>query len=194
MADTSPIIEVKYKSNGIALNHQPFLTVKQADNYYEYSERAGIDSIAFILFDNNTEKFGLINETKPPLYERNIRMLKTAFGGSIDLDLDLIDIVKTEVIEEAGYDVDISKISYIGKTFVSTQMNQFCSGYLVDVTGLKPTETEASTSEKMKDNHVVWMDVNEMFTNSDWKSIWIFSTAVHLDILRKVTQNELTVK
>ena len=44
--------EKMYESIGKAPNGEPFLSVKKARGYYEYSERPGMDSIAFILYDS----------------------------------------------------------------------------------------------------------------------------------------------
>ncbi len=162
----------------------PYITVKKARDYYYYTERGGVDSIAFILYDSKNGKFGLINESKPPLdhlfNERH--MMTTAFGGSIDSNLTRELICRAEVLEEAGYDVDVSKIRCVGSTLVSSQMNQFCVGYLVDVTGLIPGKTEADIINsdlvdplEFVNDKTVWMNATELLENNDWKSIWIFA-------------------
>jgi len=169
---------------------EPFLSVKQARGYYYYAERGGRDSIAFILFDLNSEKIGLIYESKPPLDEvfGKKMMMVTAFGGSLDMDKTPEEICKIEVLEEAGYDVDLEKIICVGTTLVSTQMSQGCVGFFVDVTGLTPGKTEADIKNDVQDkkdpdefirNKVVWLNVDELMHNNDWKSIWIFSKIYH---------------
>lgn len=187
---------IKYESPGKTPDGKPFLTVKQARGYYEYSERGGVDSIAFILLDRNTNMFCLIYESKPPRDEienAEVRMT-TAFGGSKDSENTFEEICKTEVLEETGYDVNLERINYIGQTLVSTQMSQMCHGFLVDVTNIEKTHTaewEQETSEEQmkKDpngfsgNRVVWMDADELMQNGDWKSVWILATAIHTEIL-----------
>lgn len=189
---------VQYESKGKTPDGKPFLTVKKARGYYEYSERGGVDSIAFILFDRKIEKFCLIYESKPPRDEienAEVRMT-TAFGGSKDSEKTFEEICKIEVLEETGYDVNIERINFIGQTLVSTQMSQMCHGYLVDVTNIEKTHTaewEQETSEEQmkKDpnefsgNRVVWMNADELIENGDWKSVWIFATAVHQEIIKK---------
>jgi hypothetical protein len=65
-----------------------------------------------------------------------------------------------------------------------------CNGFLVDVTGIEKTETAewelaASEAQKEKDanefagNEVRWFDADELMENNDWKSIWIFTKAIH---------------
>jgi hypothetical protein len=164
--------EIMYKSNGKTPDGNPFMTVKKARGYYEYAERGGIDSIFFILYDSNIEKFALINESKPPLDERfNQEMtLTTAFGGSIDSKKSPKEICQIEVREESGYDIEIEDISYIGETMVSTQMSQIAKGYLVDVTNYDKTlEAECDSTNE----NIVWMTAKEVINNSDWKSIFI---------------------
>ena len=174
----------------------PFMRIKKARGYYYYAERGGVDSIAFILYNDDTEEFALIRESKPPVDEKLgcCAMMTTAFGGSIDMNCSAEDICITEVREESGYDVTSDNVKFVGKTLVSTQMSQECFLYLVDVTGLKKThltefETSVSQEQALKDtgefsgNSVEWMSVDEVMENSDWKSIFIMMKAVHLDFL-----------
>lgn len=180
--------EVMYESKGCTPAGHPFMTVKRARGYYEYAERGGKDSIAFILYDANQEKFALIRESKPPMDERNgfETRMTTAFGGSIDMGTDVTyqEICQTEVREEAGYEVPLDRIRSVGQTLVSSQMSQMCEGFLVDVTDIEKTleaeyEKEASEDQAEKDanefvgNSVEWMTITELMDNNDWKSTWI---------------------
>jgi 8-oxo-dGTP pyrophosphatase MutT (NUDIX family) len=164
--------KVVWESPEKKTNGESYIKVKKADNYYLYTERAGKDSVAFILYDKNKNKFGLVKEIKPPLYEEGIRHLITAFGGSLDKDISKEEIVKEEVLEEAGFEVDLSKIKFIGKYFVSTQMNQWCYLYVVDVSNAKYVGQRLEAAE---DAQVVWKSVDEILELNDWKSIVIIS-------------------
>ena len=167
--------EILWQSEGKnPLNDKPFITIKRADGYYLYSERAGVDSVAFILIDKNKNKIGLIQEIKPPLYERGIKRLVTAFGGSLDKNICLEKIVIEEVKEEAGYNVDDKDITYIGETMVSTQSNQMRKGYIVDVTNAKFVGAD-------EDEKIVWLNTKQLFDNSDWKSIFIYTKWIYLN-------------
>ncbi len=144
-----------------------FLKVKKCENHnYFYAERLGKDSVAFILYDHNTRKFGLILEYKPPIEA----FLATAFGGSIDKTCSLQQIVEDEVREEAGYSG--ARIIYQGKAFVSTQMNQFCHLYLVDVTNavLGKPEPENDMESIVS---VVWQDRADVALGDCWKAATI---------------------
>jgi hypothetical protein len=192
MEDTENTSEIMYESNGKTPNGKPFLTVKKARGYYEYSERGGQDSIFFVLYDRDTQKWALINESKPPMDEREGKRVQmtTAFGGSIDMnDYTPQEICQVEVLEEAGYEVPLERIMYVGKTLVSSQMSQIAYGYLVDVTGIEKThktefEHDVTPEQAAKDatefsrNSVVWMSDNELIENSDWKSIFIFTKSL----------------
>lgn len=135
---------------------------------YYYAERLGKDSVAFILHNRSTGKFGLIKEFKPPIND----YLITAFGGSLDKDKDNLDIVKDEVREEAGY--IMADISYVGRSFVSTQMNQFCYLYLVDVTDAKQVEKEPETYLESIAT-VEWLTRDQIMRGDDWKAITILT-------------------
>ena len=165
------IPEILWKSESKnPLNDEPFMTIKRADGYYLYSERAGVDSVAFILIDK--DKIGLIQEIKLSLYERGIKRLATAFGGSLDKNINPEKIVIEEVKEEAWYNVDEKDITYIGETMVSTQSNQMLKGYVVDVTNAKFVGAD-------EDEKIVWLNENQLFENSDWKSIFIYTKWEH---------------
>ena len=171
---------IEYESPEKAPNGQPYLTVKKARNYYYYGERAGIDSVFFILYDENSDKpFGLINEAKPPLDERldTFAMATTAFGGSIDSNNAPTEIAKQEVLEEAGYDVDTTAIIFVGSTLVSTQLSQLAHGFIVNVTDLhKSVQTESElldASDEFARNSTVWLTLDELVDNNDWKSCFI---------------------
>ena len=192
-------IEILWESKEKNQNGDPFFKVKRSRGYYIFGERVGVDSIAFILFDNNKKQFGLILESKPPLdTETELIRKTTAFGGSIDMTENHTykDICQVEVAEETGYEVPLDKIHSIGKTLVSTQMSQMCEGFLVDTTDIEKTleaeyEKDASEAQNEKDanefvgNKIMWMDADGLMDNNDWKSIWIFTKAIFADIITK---------
>jgi len=181
--------KIMWESQSKTPNGKPFMTIKKARDYYFYAERGGVDSIFFILFDKNKNQYALINESKPPMDERmdSKVMMLTAFGGSIDMPgKTKKEICQIEVLEESGYEVPMDRITYIGKSLVSTQMSQIAYGYLVDVTNIKKThqaeyEMSISESQAAKDpdefskNKIIWMTPEELIENSDWKSIFIFA-------------------
>lgn len=192
--------EIKYKSKGKTPSGDPFSTVKVARGYYEYLERGGVDSIAFVLFNNNKKEFALIHESKPPRDEiegKEVRMT-TAFGGSIDMGADTTyqEICQTEVREEAGYIVPLEKIHFVGDTLVSTQMSQMCHLYLVDVTDIEKTEVaehEKKLTEEQSEkdanefskNRVEWMSIDELMENGDWKSVYITMQSIFKGVITK---------
>jgi len=192
--------EVMYESKGCTPAGHPFLSVKKARGYYEYSERGGRDSIAFILFNGETKDFALIFESKPPMDEimgKEVKM-NSAFGGSIDMSENHTyqDICQTEVAEEAGYEVPLERIHFVGDTLVSTQMSQMCHCYLVDVTGIPKTleaeyEKAVSKEQENKDavefvgNRVDWMDINTLMDIGEWKSVYIAMQAIYKNIIAK---------
>lgn len=186
--DESHQPEIMYTSEGKTPDGKPFMAVKRARGYYEYAERGGQDSIAFILADKNARKFALIYESKPPMDERmntEVRMT-TAFGGSVDMDgKTLQEICQIEVQEEAGFVVPLSKIQSVGETLVSSQMSQLCHLFMVDVTDIPKTQQaeyelpDISKDQEFAGNDVIWMSYAEVLENSDWKSIFILSKVLH---------------
>lgn len=135
---------------------------------YYYAERLGKDSVAFVLINRNTGKVGLIREFKPPINE----YLVTAFGGSLDKPVSHEQIIREEVAEEAGYTG--VHLSYAGQSYVSTQMNQWCHLYLVDVTHCKQGKANPQT-ELEKLASIVWLYPEEIKRGDCWKAITILS-------------------
>ena len=163
--------ETLWESQEYTPSGDPFLTVKRANSYFYYGVRGGKDSIAFILKDKNKNKYALISEEKPPLFEDGITHLTTAFGGSIDCDNTIEEICLFEVFEEAGYDVRLDDIEYLGDVLVSTQMNQMCHLFIVDVTDYyKSLPIEGGTE-------VMWLSKEEIINLQDWKAITILVKA-----------------
>ena len=165
------------------LTDNRFLNIKEvADSTmhvkaYQFAERKGVDSIAFICHtmrpDHGDQKFLLNHECTPPTGE----FLNRAFGGSLDKDTNLEEIVIEEVKEEAGYDVTENQVFSLGKVFVSTQMNQYCHLFLVEVfKHLEvPREPENATEAI---SEPIWMSAKEIMEGSDWKAITIIHKAI----------------
>jgi hypothetical protein len=167
--DTNSVPEVMWKSKETTPNGDPFMTVKKADGYYYYAERGGRDSIAFILKDSVTNKYAMIRESKPPMYERNITSMVTAFGGSIDMNKTPIEIAQIEIQEESGFKIDIQDITDVGSVLVSTQMNQKCFLFIADVTNYEEYNGIESGTE------VVWLSKEDIIKTYDWKAITILA-------------------
>jgi hypothetical protein len=157
-----------------ARNHmkQPFMAVKAWKNRYFFSERAGKDSIAFILYDHRTNEYCVINEFKPPIDAYFV----TAFGGSFDRPepFEPIDIVIDEVREEAGFIVTREDIKECGSVMVSTQSNQMCHLFLVNVDKRKQVEPQPENDLEALAT-TVWMTQDEVFLLQDWKAITIIT-------------------
>jgi len=184
MSENKP--ETMYSSKGKTPDGNSFLTVKKARGYYEYSERGGINSIAFILYNSVTREFALINESKPPRDEienKEVRMT-TAFGGSIDSEHTYKEICQIEVLEESGYEVPMSNITSVGTTLVSSQMSQMCELFLVNVSGIEKThkaeyeQPDGSADHEFGGNSVIWMNSDDLMKNGDWKSTYILAMSI----------------
>ena len=162
--------KVVFESPGKNPLGHPYLTVKQV-GHYMYSERAGVDSVAFILYDKSINKFCAINERKPPLdarFDKEV-FLTTAFGGSLDSETaDETDIVVAECREEAGYRVTREDVISLGQVMVSTQSNQMAHLFvvLVDKEDVGDTDPE---NEMEAQATTVWFEEIESINFQDWK-------------------------
>jgi 8-oxo-dGTP pyrophosphatase MutT (NUDIX family) len=145
---------------------------------YQFAERLGRDSVAFICYDEDSGSFLVNEEYKPPVDSYVVG----AFGGSMDKDKSPDEIVLAEVKEEAGYEVSKDDIRYVGKSFVSTQMNQYCYLYIVFVDRNDKQEREPENAvEAMSKTH--WISRDSIYGLDDWKAITILAKAIRQDIL-----------
>lgn len=182
-----PMDEVLYTSP------HGWITVKKNGEFY-YCERKGQDSIAFVLFSSNIEdhkRIGVVREYKSPI---GIPLV-TAFGGSIDDEKyhdNLYTLVIDEVLEESGFKVEASDITYYGKVYVSTQMNQFCHLFAVSVDkfiqGLRTTDNPLELQSVIE-----WLTLPEVFQLEDWKAILITAKrmAEERSMIRIIPSNEV---
>jgi len=181
----------------IHFNETPYLTVKNGpkSDKYMYSERLGVDSVAFII-QTDDNYFLLTEERKPPMdarisehisgiryNEQDEAFIVTAFGGSNDKVSVLeykemsedkkiqlfVSIVADEGVEEAGYKVNNSDIHFVGKEFVSTQSNQLCYLFLVDARNAKIVDREPETEMEAQAELVVCTK-QDIINSIDWKS------------------------
>ena len=171
----------------IQLTNNKYLNIKEVRdpenhiNGYQFAERLGVDSVAFICVDKKRQAMFLLNhESKPPIGP----FLTTAFGGSLDKEKCAEEIVMAEVKEEAGYVVRLTDIKFLGKQFVSTQMNQFCYLYLVFV-DKDNVEERAPENALEASAEPVWWSRNAVMDSQDWKAIAIIAKAEHQGLLNQ---------
>lgn len=161
------------------LTNYKYLNIKEVNDLskhvkgFQFAERRGVDSVAFICYDRGSRKFLLNKEEKPPVN----RMILGAFGGSFDKNKKPIDIVIDEVKEEAGFNVDKEDVVFVGKVLVSTQMNQYCHLYLVFVDSIDQEEREPENLLE-RAAETSWHNWDEkIYQLEDWKPITIIAIA-----------------
>jgi len=170
---------VKQLTNNKYLNIKEVVDSNMYVNAYQFAERKGVDSIAFIcVMLPNKNKFLLNHECTPPTGE----FLNRAFGGSIDKDKTLQEIVIDEVREEAGYRVSKDQVYSLGKVFVSTQMNQYCHLFLVEVMDSMKVEREPENATEAT-SEPIWVTRQNIVEGGDWKAITIIEKAKWNDFI-----------
>lgn len=169
---------IKKLTDNKYLNIKEVVDEKNHVSGYQFAERRGVDSVAFICYNSETGQFLLNREYTPPTNEFLVR----AFGGSLDKQISKKSIVKEEVQEEAGYTVTDDMIHEVGSAFVSTQMNQRCFLYLVDITnGKKTGRIPENQVEQMATE--LWRKEIDINWGDDWKSIVIIKKAKEKKII-----------
>lgn len=158
------------------ITNQPFLNIKEVNDpamackSYQFAERKGVNSVAFVCYDKKKDKYLINNEATPPIGDFQLR----AFGGSIDKSKKYEEIVQDEVKEEAGYNVGLDRITFVGEVFVSTQMNQYCFLYFVDVSDVEAEDREPENATEAL-SHPEWVTKEDIIAGIDWKAITILS-------------------
>jgi len=166
---------VKQLTNNKFVNIKEIRDIENHVNGYQFAERLGVDSVAFILWDDEYEMFLLNKEYKPPINE----FILGAFGGSMDKDKTPEEIVIAEVKEEAGFIVNKEEVVYVGEVLVSTQMNQMCKLYLVKVNREDQDEREPQNAiEAMAETEWVLWDDELLSGLRDWKPLAIILKAI----------------
>ena len=166
------------------LTDNKFVNLKQVKHpeknvgCYQFAERLGVDSIAFICYDKASGKFLVNKEYKPPVDQ----FVSGAFGGSMDKAQKPIDIAIGEIKEEAGFSVKASDVYSLGSVFVSTQMNQFCMLFLAIVDASDQGEKEPENAiEAMATTR--WITYDDVMALQDWKAITIVAKAKDRNII-----------
>ena len=161
------------------LTNNRFLNIKEIEDLennvkgYQFAERLGVNSVAFIGYSPSDKEFLVNKEYKPPVS----KFITGAFGGSIDKDKTPEQITIDEVKEEAGFVVTEEDVKNVGKVFVSTQMNQFCYLYLVYVDKKDQQEREPENAiEAMAQTE--WVSWPDLLTQDEWKAMTIFVRAI----------------
>lgn len=168
------------------LTNYKFLNIKEVCdpefhvNRYQFAERRGVNSVAFVCFDQESEQFLLNKELKPPIG----KYILGAFGGSFDKNKNPSDIVIDEVKEEAGFVVAPDDVEFVGKVLVSTQMNQYCFLYLVFVDKKNQREREPENNvEKLASTEWNSLDNTMIYQLEDWKPVTIIAMAQARNII-----------
>jgi len=159
-----------------------------AENYYFYSQRKGKDSIRFILYDKSRPKpFCLLEHFEASRNE----ILQTAYSGSNDKPLPLIEICREEVNEESEFTLeDTERITLVRPMGLGSQTNEVAYLYLVDVEGLPNTPMVPENEYEENVNHI-WMSLEGVKTKGDWASYVIADSTRLIDTDK--TQNGQTV-
>jgi 8-oxo-dGTP pyrophosphatase MutT (NUDIX family) len=138
------------------------------DSGYYYSERLGVNSVAFLLYDEGEPEkpFICLEQYHSPIRQ----FVKGAFTGSLDKpDLDPVETLIEEVQEEAGYTVDKSRIKCVAFLPVSANTNERVHLCIVDVTGLEQNKKEPENPFEANTN-MYRMSFEQILSQCEWKS------------------------
>ena len=86
------------------------------------------DSVAVLLYHTTKNAFLLVNQFRAPVYlnDETKKFTYELCAGLVDKDISLEQIVKEEIDEECGYDVDIKSISKITSFYNNVGISGGC--------------------------------------------------------------------
>ena len=164
--------------------------INKAKMKYNYGERLGKNSISVIIYDPEKEKYGLIQEIKPPLYQEGIFKVVTAAGGSIDKNKSLKEIVLDEIEEEYGYKTDSKDLIFVGESMATPQMSEINNMFLVNIENAIKVDRNLEEGEN---SEVVWLTKEEALKVMDAKVGAIFNKINNYEnkLLLKINKLEI---
>jgi UDP-sugar diphosphatase len=119
-----------------------FLELKEVFFNYKGKKRRwevcnSMDSVAVLIYDKDLKSIILVKQFRLPVYlKNNGGYTYELCAGLCDKNKSNIEIAREEILEECGYDVDISKIKKITSTWASVGSNASRQTiYYVEVTG-----------------------------------------------------------
>lgn len=117
------------------------LSYEEDGIYKEWESVKSHDSVAILLYHEEKNAFLLVKQFRPPVYNHNKinGITYELCAGIIDKELNEFEIVKEEVDEECGYDIDVKKIQRITSYYTA-----------VGFSGGKQTLFYAKINESMK--------------------------------------------
>ncbi len=142
---------------------------------FYFVERVGKDSVAFLLFDASTTKFGILKQYSSPLEQFTLG----CFTGSMEKEgKNVFTTVVEEVIEESGYTVGTDRVQLISTEGVGTCTNELVNLCLVDVTSL---ERGKRKPENLFERNMTmsWLSASEVIESCEWKAKQIVFTCTH---------------
>ena len=139
------------------------------EDFY-FIERAGIDSVAFILYDNNApdnRTVGLIDQYRGSYGE----FIKGCYTGSLDKpDKSLVEIVIDEVKEEAGFEVTENRVYFISKEITGAATNERVNLYLVDVTNANKVDLSPESAFESNTENLWYSPQEALIKTTDFKA------------------------
>ncbi|MCV6608622.1 MAG: NUDIX hydrolase [Campylobacterales bacterium] len=97
------------------------ISYKQNGKEKNWEAVESFDSVAVLLYHEEKNSFLLVKQFRPPVYmsDKSYGHTYELCAGIIDKDLSLEQIVKEEIDEECGYDVDVKDIEKITSFFTN---------------------------------------------------------------------------
>jgi hypothetical protein len=169
-----------------------WLKVKQTPKGYYFSERKGVDSIAVLLYrkinqDDHQILEVLVRMQALPIEKTQSdddkeipKLYRCPITGGLEEYVSVINQVRIETREEAGYDISEEGFLYMGEYYVGTQTNEKVYMYIAEIH--QGTETigikgDGSYFESISKNE--WIDIEKVL-DAKYSGLFIIANKLYV--------------
>ncbi len=155
-----------------------FVTAEREGVEFTWETVKSHDSVHVMVFNCTTNEVLLVKQVRIPVLVNGSKdgIMYEACAGIVDKDLPLSYVVKEEILEELGYDVDVSNIDYIRSLRHSVGTNG-STGYLFYATTTESEKVSEGGGIHDEDIEVVRIplsEVDEFISNVETDAVTMF--------------------
>lgn len=143
-----------------------WLELRIKDDWFEYIhfKKSNSKTVAILVFDSDKKQI-LARLEKNPCQTKNLHI--TSITGACDFSKDSQIVAQREILEEAGYDIDLSNLINLGSTFAFKGSDIKVDLFAIDVRDLIQKELLGDDSKGEMDASTEWLSVSDLFLKSN---------------------------
>lgn len=144
-----------------------WISVKETENKFYYSERKGINSVAVFLIRKTKSKWEVLVRYQPLCIDNEIidgkmKLFPCPITGTIEEGDDDYKTAVKEVLEESGYKITEEDLFYLTEYIVGTQTNERVYMFGVDVNNFTPDKATQDGSIFEEQSKNCWESIENL--------------------------------